>query len=208
MLRYVPDCSDPLPSPHPYYLLLEISVASFEENKTMKDLLTSADIAGITNDAIIAMKMEEAMHLWRLRKEISGSQRAEGASIKHDISLPVSRLAEFISEASTAVEVAIPNSRLVAFGHLGDGNLHFNVSQPAKADRNKFLAKWRMLNRAVHDIVMSMDGSFSAEHGIGRLKLDDLIHYRSTTEVNLMRGLKSTLDPKGILNPGKVLKPS
>ena len=133
------------------------------------------------------------------------AQKPEGGSIKHDVSLPLSRVADFIVEASAEVEARIPGIRVVAFGHLGDGNVHFNLSQPVGADTDAFLAESGEINRAVHDIAMAMGGSFSAEHGIGRLKRDDLKRYKSPVEIALMQRLKHALDPQGIMNPGKVV---
>ncbi|MHA1569642.1 MAG: FAD-binding oxidoreductase, partial [Alphaproteobacteria bacterium] len=133
------------------------------------------------------------------------AQKAEGGSIKHDISVPVSRVADFIAEADAACIASMPGVRPVAFGHVGDGNMHYNLTEPKGADTEAFMAEWQRMNRVVHDIVERLGGSISAEHGIGQLKRGELRRYRSETELSLMRALKSTLDPKGIMNPGKVL---
>ncbi len=135
------------------------------------------------------------------------AQKHEGGSIKNDISVPLSRAAEFIDRASRAVEEALPGIRVVAFGHLGDGNIHFNLSQPVGMDRQAFLGKWDDLERLVCDIAADLGGSFSAEHGIGELKRASLLRYKSPVEIDLMRRVKRALDPQNIMNPGKVLFP-
>lgn len=205
VLRHIPGCRDPMAEAHPYYVLIELSAPSTGLGDFLEQLLMAAADSGIVRDAVIAESGEQARNLWRLRDSISEAQRAEGGSIKHDVTLPLSRLTDFLGEASAAVVRAIPGSRVVPFGHLGDGNIHFNVSQPEGADRKAFVAKWADLNRVVHDIAVSMGGSFSAEHGIGRLKREVLAHYRSPLELDLMRRLKSAFDPHNIMNPGKVL---
>ncbi len=205
VLRHIPGCRDPMAEAHPYYVLIELSAPSTGLGDLLEQLLMAAADSGIVRDAVIAESGEQARKLWRLRDSISEAQRAEGGSIKHDVTLPLSRLTDFLCEASAAVIRAIPGSRVVPFGHLGDGNIHFNVSQPEGADRKAFVAKWANLNRVVHDIAVSMGGSFSAEHGIGRLKREVLAHYRSPLELDLMRRLKSAFDPHNIMNPGKVL---
>ncbi|MBL4691568.1 MAG: hydroxyacid dehydrogenase, partial [Rhodospirillales bacterium] len=147
----------------------------------------------------------QAADLWRIREAVPLSQSAAGASIKHDISVPVSKVPEFLSLASEAVEAEMPGIRVCAFGHLGDGNIHFNLSQPEGMDPDAYLAEWGRFNRIVHDIVDGLGGSFSAEHGIGSLKRDEMERYRGSVELDLMRTLKAAFDPKGIMNPGKVL---
>jgi FAD/FMN-containing dehydrogenase len=133
------------------------------------------------------------------------AQGYEGGSIKHDVAVPVSRVADFIIEASAAVARAVPGIRPVPFGHVGDGNIHFNLSQPVGADKAAYLARWEEMNRIVHDIVAARQGSISAEHGIGRMKVEELTHYKSRIELDLMRKIKTALDPDGIMNPGKVV---
>ncbi len=207
VLRHVAGTRDPLAEPHPWYVLLEL--AAFSESaglrKTLESLLADAAGKGLVRDATLAASAEQAQGLWRLREAVSEAQAPEGGSIKHDVAVPLSRVADFIVEASAAVEERLPGIRPVAFGHLGDGNIHFNLSQPMGADREAFLARWDEFNLLVHDIVMKMGGSFSAEHGIGRLKREELMRYKSPVEVALMRRLKAALDPKGIMNPGKVV---
>jgi FAD/FMN-containing dehydrogenase len=140
-----------------------------------------------------------------LRENISAAQKFEGGSIKCDIAVPVSRVAEFIAKASAAVTALIPGTRVVAFGHIGDGNIHFNPLQPAGADKAAFLARWDDVTRAVHDLTHALGGSISAEHGVGRLKRGEIRRYKAPLEIELMTALKRALDPDGILNPGKLL---
>ena len=142
---------------------------------------------------------------WRIRDGMSEAQKPEGGSIKHDISVPISRIAEFIERADAAVDAIVPGFRSIAFGHIGDGNVHYNPMQPADADKQAFLAKWHEVSTAVHEVTAELGGSISAEHGLGRLKRDEITRFKSPLEIELMRGLKQSFDPKGILNPGKVV---
>jgi FAD/FMN-containing dehydrogenase len=168
-------------------------------------LLSEAVEAGEIADAVVAGSLTQAQELWRLREMMSEVQKHEGGSIKHDIAVPVAKVPEFIARANQLVELMIPGARPVPFGHLGDGNIHYNVSQPVAMDRDVFLANWEALNAAVHEIVLDLKGSISAEHGIGRLKRDLLPHAKQAIELELMRKIKSAFDPNGILNPGKLL---
>jgi D-lactate dehydrogenase (cytochrome) len=143
--------------------------------------------------------------LWRLRESLSGAQKPEGGSIKHDVAVPVACVPALIEEASAAVAARIPGARPCPFGHLGDGNIHLNISQPIGADTAAFLARWDEVNAIVHGIVVTLGGSISAEHGIGVMKRDLLPQVKDPVALELMRALKATLDPRGILNPGKVL---
>ena len=143
--------------------------------------------------------------LWHLREVLPESQTREGGSIKHDVSVPVSCIPALIDRGTKALEAALPGCRVFPFGHIGDGNIHFNVSQPIGADKETFLKEWGRLNRIVHDIVADLGGSFSAEHGIGVLKKDELRHYRSAVELELMSRIKAAIDPARIMNPGKIL---
>jgi D-lactate dehydrogenase (cytochrome) len=149
--------------------------------------------------------MTQQAAFWKLREEISPAQKPEGGSIKHDVSVPVAAVPAFIAEADEAVTKLIPGARPVPFGHLGDGNIHYNVSQPVGADTAAFLARWHEVNQAVFAIVMRLGGSISAEHGIGALKRDDLPLVKDKVAMQLMRSIKTLLDPLGIMNPGKVL---
>jgi FAD/FMN-containing dehydrogenase len=207
VLRHIPGTSDPLAAAHPWYVLMEASSgeASGGLRSSVESVLAEAVEAGLVRDATIAASGEQAKALWRLRETITEAQKPEGGSIKHDVSVPVSKVPEFIARATAACEAALPGIRVVAFGHAGDGNIHYNLSQPVGADRAQYLARWAEFNRIVHDIVSELDGSISAEHGIGRLKRDELPHYKSPVALDLMRTIKLALDPKGIMNPGKVV---
>ena len=156
-------------------------------------------------DAVVAQSGEQAEQLWVLRESISEAQKIEGFSIKHDISVPVSRIGEFLDRAGAALQAAYPGIRIVAFGHVGDGNLHYNQSKPEAGENAAFIAAQSQVNRIVHDIVHELDGSISAEHGIGQLKREELQRYKSAVELDMMRAVKQALDPQGIMNPGKVL---
>ena len=171
----------------------------------MTDLLGAALDLGIIEDASLASSLEQREAFWRIREMMSDAQKPQGGSIKHDVSVPVGAVPAFLSEASAAVEAFMPGARVVAFGHLGDGNIHFNVSQPVGADQAAFLDQWTAMNAVVHEIVARFSGSISAEHGIGRLKRDLLAQTKDPVSLDLMRKIKATLDPNGILNPGKVL---
>jgi FAD/FMN-containing dehydrogenase len=160
---------------------------------------------GIVDDAAIAANLGQRSAFWKLRDEMSAAQKPEGGSIKHDISVPVAAVPEFIAQANAAVVNLVPGARPVPFGHLGDGNIHYNVSQPIGANTADFLARWHDVNAVVFEIVLRMGGSISAEHGIGVLKRDELPEVKDKVAIELMRAIKSTLDPLAIMNPGKVL---
>jgi FAD/FMN-containing dehydrogenase len=168
-------------------------------------LLGAAAERDFVSDATIAASLDQRKAFWHLRDMLSDVQRFEGGSIKHDVSVPVAAVPEFIGEASAAVEALIPGCRPAPFGHLGDGNVHFNVSQPAGADADAYLARWDEMGSVVNRIVTKLHGSISAEHGIGQLKRDLLPEVKDKVALDLMRTLKRTLDPNNILNPGKVL---
>jgi len=206
-LRHGNDVRDPFPSPYPWYVLLELTCPhESDEPRQMAELLLQAGIeAGEMADAAIASSHAQSGQLWRLRELMSEVQKYEGGSIKHDISVPVAAVPEFIARANQLVELMIPGARPVPFGHLGDGNIHYNVSQPVGMDKAVFLANWEALNAAVHEIVLDLDGSISAEHGIGRMKRDLLPHAKGDLAVELMRKIKTSFDPNGILNPGKLI---
>jgi FAD/FMN-containing dehydrogenase len=160
---------------------------------------------GYARDVVIASSLEQAANFWRLRELLSETQRFEGGSIKHDVSVPVRLVPAFLTKAVAAVEAFIPGSRPLPFGHLGDGNIHFNVSQPVGGDKKAFLALWEETNALVHAIVAEFGGSISAEHGIGQSKRALLPGVKDPVELEMMRQIKATLDPKAIMNPGKVL---
>jgi FAD/FMN-containing dehydrogenase len=197
--RHIANTHDPLAKPSPWYVLTDLTV----ETGIAEQFLAAALEKGLVQDAVLAANPAQAKALWKLRESISESQKPEGGSIKHDISVPVSRIPAFMAEALAAAEKLIPGIRPVPFGHVGDGNLHFNFTQPVGMDKQAYLAKWEALNRVVHDLVIAHGGSISAEHGIGVLKRDEARRYKSAVELDLMRRIKGALDPKGIMNPGK-----
>ena len=201
-VAHIEGVGDPFGDAHDCYVLVELSGVGQE---TMEDVLGQALEDGGVVDAVIAASDTQAQSLWRLREAIPEAQPLAGASIKHDVSVPVSKVPEFLSRATAMVENELAGIRVCAFGHLGDGNIHYNLSQPPDMDGDVFLGQWDRFNRLVHDLVGDLGGSFSAEHGIGTLKRDDLVRYKSATEVELMKTIKSAIDPKGIMNPGKVL---
>jgi len=205
--RHVPGTRLPLQQPAPWYVLIEISSAETggAADATMQRLLTDASNERLIADAVIAGSLAQSQALWRLRETASEAQKPEGGSIKHDISVPVARIPEFLAAAATAVEAVCPGARPVVFGHFGDGNVHYNVTQPAGMDKARYLALWQAMSEAVHDIVARIGGSISAEHGIGQMKRAELVRFKSPVELDLMRKIKAALDPKGILNPGKLL---
>jgi FAD/FMN-containing dehydrogenase len=207
VLRHGASVRDPFPSPHAWYVLLELtSPREGEELQRIAETVLGESLAaGEIGAAIIASSLAQGEDLWRLRTLMSEVQKHEGGSIKHDIAVPVARVPEFVARANQLVELMIPGSRPVPFGHLGDGNIHYNVSQPPGMDRAIFLSYWEALNAAVHEIVLDLGGSISAEHGIGRLKRDLLPHAKQKVELDLMRKIKAAFDPNSILNPGKLL---
>ena len=206
-LKHGNELREPFPTLHAWYLLFELTSPRVgeEPQRLAEALLQEAIEAGEITNAIVATSLKQAQDLWRLREVMSEAQKPEGGSIKHDISVPVARVPEFISRANQLVELLIPGARPVPFGHLGDGNIHYNVSQPIGMDKDVFLANWETLNAAVHEIVLDLGGSISAEHGIGRMKRDLLPHAKGEVAVELMRRIKTSFDPNGILNPGKLL---
>lgn len=206
VLRHMPGARDPLAEPAPWYCLVELSSAAAAGLRdTLEDVLAAGYEDGIVQDAAIAESVDQRNAFWRAREGMSEMQKPEGGSIKHDVSVPVASVPAFIAEATAACEKLIPGCRVVPFGHLGDGNIHFNISQPIGADKAAFLDQWQAVNKVVHGIVARFGGSISAEHGIGRMKRYLLPGVKDPVELELMRSLKALLDPNGILNPGKVL---
>jgi FAD/FMN-containing dehydrogenase len=204
-IRHGIDVRDPLAEKHRWYVRMELSSSRDDARPALESILAQGMEAGIVDDAMIAANLSQRQAFWKLRDEMSAAQKPEGGSIKHDISVPVAAVPDFIEEANAAVVKLIPGSRPVPFGHLGDGNIHYNVSQPIGADTEDFLARWHEVNAAVFAIVLRMGGSISAEHGIGVLKRDELPEVKDKVAIELMRGIKAMLDPLGIMNPGKVL---
>jgi len=206
--RHIEGTRDPLAAPSPWYVLMEATggreaslATSFETG------LAGAINDGVASDAVVAGSQTQAAALWKLRESISESQKREGASIKHDIAVPVAAIPDFIARATPVVQALVPGVRPVSFGHLGDGNLHFNFNAPRSGDDPDFLAQWDEVQQAVHDIVKEFGGSISAEHGIGAMKVASLPRYKSHEELDAMRALKRAFDPKNILNPGKLIPP-
>jgi D-lactate dehydrogenase (cytochrome) len=204
-IRHGIDVRDPLESKHPWYVLMELSSPRDDARTTLEAILAKALEDGIVDNAVIAASLSQRQAFWKLRDEMSAAQKPEGGSIKHDISVPVAAVPDFLAQADAAVTKLIPGSRPVPFGHLGDGNIHYNVSQPIGADAADFLGRWHEVNAVVFDIVVKLGGSISAEHGIGVLKRDELPAVKDRTAIELMRSFKALLDPNGIMNPGKVL---
>ena len=206
--RHIDGTRDPLEAPSPWYVLME-ATGGRESNlaATFEHGLGDAIEAGGVTDAVVASSAAQASALWKLRESISESQKREGASIKHDISVPVASIPDFIAKATPAVQALLPGARAVSFGHLGDGNLHFNFNAAQAGDDPAFLAQWDAVQQAVHDIVKEFGGSISAEHGIGAMKVAQLPRYKSHEELDAMRAIKAAFDPKGILNPGKLIPP-
>ena len=205
-VKYGHGVRDPLASAHPWYVLMEVSSQRGEGlRESVEQLLADAGAQGLVTDATIAASLDQAKAFWHLRHMLPEVQKPEGGSIKHDVSVPVAAVPDFLAEASAAVQKLILGSRPVPFGHLGDGNVHFNVSQPVGADSAQFLKRWGEVSATVDQIVLKYQGSISAEHGIGKLKRDTLPKVKDPVALDLMRGLKKMLDPNGILNPGKVL---
>jgi D-lactate dehydrogenase (cytochrome) len=184
---------------------MELSFSRDDARGTLESILAQGMEQGIVDDAVIAANLSQRAAFWKLRDEMSAAQKPEGGSIKHDISVPVAAVPDFIAQANAAVVKLIPGARPVPFGHLGDGNIHYNVSQPLGANTADFLKKWHAINASVFDIVRRMGGSISAEHGIGVLKRDELPDVKDKVAIELMRAIKASLDPQGIMNPGKVL---
>jgi FAD/FMN-containing dehydrogenase len=206
VLRHAQGCRDPLASPHAWYVLMELSSQQREGLRALLEaVLADGMERGLVLDATIAESIEQGKAFWRVREMFGEVQRYAGGSIKHDISVPVAAVPAFISEADAAVTALIPGARPLPFGHLGDGNIHYNVNQPAGADKGEFLKRWDEANAAVFAVVKKYGGSISAEHGVGVMKRDLLPSVKDPVALDLMRSLKRMLDPKGILNPGKVL---
>lgn len=208
VLRHGAGVREPFSGRHAWHVLME--AAAFDETPVhdmMTALLARALEAGLANDATLAASLEQRQILWRIRELLPEAQKREGGSIKHDVSVPLHDIPGFLKEADKVVEECIPGARPVPFGHMGDGNIHYNVSQPLDGDKDAFLSRWSELNERVHAVVLKYEGSISAEHGIGQLKRDLLAHLKDPVSLEVMRALKKTLDPRGVMNPGKVLSP-
>jgi len=205
-VKHAPTCRDPLAGSHAWYVLLELSSQARDGLRVqIEEILAAGAERTLVEDATIATSLEQTNAFWLLRHHIADTQKYEGGSIKHDVSVPVNAVPDFIAEATAVVEAMIPGCRPVPFGHLGDGNIHYNVSQPIGANRAAFLARWDEINDAVFAVVARLGGSISAEHGIGIMKRELLPSVKDPVAFELMRSFKRLLDPNGILNPGKVL---
>jgi len=206
VIQHIPNSRDPLPTLSHWQVLIELSdTMASDLASPLEEVLFEASAAEEASDAAIARNEAQTQAFWALRENIAEAQKSEGLSIKHDISLPVSRIAEFIDRCDAALAAAFPGVRIVCFGHLGDGNLHYNQSKPATQDNADFIAQTPAVNRVVHDIVHELGGSISAEHGLGQLKREEVLRYKSPVEMDMMRAIKNALDPQGLMNPGKVL---
>ena len=197
----------PFEQPHAQIVLLELSDSESEEHARalFEQMMEQALESGLVEDAVVAENLAQSRAFWDLREHIPLAQAEEGLNIKHDIAVPISRVATFIEETDAEIAAAVPGARMVTFGHLGDGNLHYNVQAPEGVDARAFLAQFQaQLNRIVYESVYRQGGKFSAEHGVGQLKVDELKHYKSSVELRLMRAIKAALDPLGLMNPGKV----
>jgi FAD/FMN-containing dehydrogenase len=207
VLKHIPGAVLPLSQPAPFYTLVELATPRQDAGlrAALEGLLEKALDDGIVQDAAIAESEAQRAAIWRLREEHSEAQKREGASVKNDVSVPVSKVPAFIQKATAACEALLPGVRVVPFGHMGDGNIHFNLEQPVGADPAWFLAQDHAIMDAVNEVVREFDGSFSAEHGIGKLKPYMMPDWRGGAELALMQRIKAALDPMGIMNPGKVL---
>ncbi|MFZ0498442.1 MAG: FAD-binding oxidoreductase [Steroidobacteraceae bacterium] len=206
--RHIPGVRDPLDAPYPWYVLCELtsSRAADPLEELLEQSLGEALEETLVLDAAVARNARDRAAFWKLRETIPEAQRQDGGSLKHDISIAVVSIPDFIERGSRWIADNVPDGRLVSYGHVGDGNLHFNLNQAPGTDRAAFLAREEPIKRAIHDLVRDFGGSFSAEHGIGQLKVGELERYAAPVELDLMRAIKRALDPNGILNPGKVLR--
>lgn len=203
VLRHIPDTREPLETAPPWYVLIETASGEPGGAETaLERLLASAFEDGLITDAAVAQNDAQRAAMWKLREEQSAAQKPEGGGWKHDVSVPISRIADFLDETETALKRFHPGCRISAFGHVGDGNLHYDVLRPPGEDSVAFLARWEDGSRLVHDIVARYDGSISAEHGLGRLKTEEARRYKSDVEIEMMRAVRGALDPKRIMNPG------
>ena len=203
VVEHIPDCAHPLDAESDWLVLADLEMADEAAlPSVVESLLTLENVV----DGIMATSEQQAAQLWRVRESFSAAQKAAGVSLKHDVSVPLACIPQLLVEGGARIEALCPGARVVAFGHIGDGNIHFNVSEPADGP-GRLLAAAPAITEGLYDLVSQLGGSFSAEHGIGQLKVELLERYRSPVELDLMRTLKSAFDPNGILNPAKILRP-
>ena len=207
VLKHIPDTRDPLPTALPWRVLVELSLPRVGGARDLiETMLGDAIEQGIAADAVICESEAQKAMVWKIRENIAVAERAHGKALKHDVSVPVSRVAEFMERGAALAHQMQPGADVIAFGHVGDGNIHFNITPPPGADQDRFVEQDGLpLSKAVHDLIASLNGSISAEHGIGRLKRDELAWRKSAVEMDMMRAVKAALDPNGRMNPGRVL---
>ena len=203
--KHIPDTRDPLAAPHPWYVLMEFSAATAGLRDAVESLLEKAIDKGFVEDAVLAANETQAHDFWRIRHSISQAINGEGLGARHDVSVATADIPAFLEKADAAVAKAAPGARIVAFGHIGDGNVHYDVAPPEGAGRNALDDKRKDIETRVYEIILSFDGSISAEHGVGRHKKDAIANVKSPVELEMMRAIKKALDPKGVMNPGKML---
>lgn len=206
-LQHMENVRNPLSQMYPWHVLCEVSSnrSQKDADETLQGVLEAAFMDDIIEDAALSTTLAQADDFWRIREMMPVAQKHEGGSMKHDISVPLHLVPEFLSKAGKIIKAEMPDARLCTFGHLGDGNMHYNVSQPVNANTDEFLAKQPEINEQIHDLVISMNGSVAAEHGVGRLKRDLIARTKDPVELNLMKSIKKTLDPDNIMNPGKLI---
>ena len=207
VLKHIPDTRDPLPTTMPWRVLIELSLPREEgAREMMETLLGDAIEKGVAADAVICENEAQKAMVWKIRENIAVAEKAHGKALKHDVSVPVSRVAEFMDRGAALARSMVQGVDIIAFGHVGDGNIHFNVTPPPGVDQDAFVSKEGLeVSHAIHDLIASLNGSISAEHGIGRLKRDELAWRKSPVEMEMMRAVKKALDPDGRMNPGRVL---
>jgi|APLow6443716910_1056828.scaffolds.fasta_scaffold38260_1 FAD/FMN-containing dehydrogenase len=207
VLKHIPDTRDPLPTALPWRILMELSLPREEGARDLiETLLSDAIEKGVAADAMICENEGQKAMVWKIRENIAVAERAHGKALKHDVSVPVSRVAEFMERGAALARQMTPGVEVIAFGHVGDGNIHFNITPPPGADQDRFVDHDGLpMSKAIHDLIASLNGSISAEHGIGRLKRDELAWRKSPVEMDMMRAVKRALDPEGRMNPGRVL---
>ncbi|MET1026972.1 MAG: FAD-binding oxidoreductase [Dongiaceae bacterium] len=205
--RHLPGVVDPFAAPHPWYTLIEVGAGGRQSDigAALEEVLVGAMERELVLDAVVAQNMAQGQQFWHMRESLAEIQKEEGGAIRHDISVPVSRVPQFLEAATAAVLELMPDARPMPFGHVGDGNIHFNILKPAGIDSKTFQAQTADMNEVVHDILLSMGGSISAEHGIGAVRRGELARTADPLELELMRGIKAMLDPRGLMNPGKLL---